>query len=148
MVTFYVNDSLAFVCNDRYYMNTTEKISRLIKSLRESRDMTQQQLANALSVSRVAVTKWESGQTLNLRIDNIVGICKLFNISADDFLQGNAEPPEGSRNRPAADALFGADIVDRFTGLKSEGRAMVITQMSIAIETATRMYGTRINQTA
>lgn len=40
--------------------------------------MSQQDVADKVGVSRVAVTKWESGQTGNLKLDNLLKLCKLL----------------------------------------------------------------------
>ncbi len=61
-----------------------------IKKLRTERKLTQQQVADALGISRVAVSKWESGDTKDLKRDNLVGLTKLFNVSLEELL--DAEP--------------------------------------------------------
>ena len=61
-----------------------------IKKLRTERKLTQQQVAYALGISRVAVSKWESGDTKDLKRDNLVGLTKLFNVSLEELL--DAEP--------------------------------------------------------
>lgn len=62
-------------------MNFSDKL----KDLRKSKNMSQEQLAEKLYVSRQAITKWENGTGLP-DIENIVAIAALFNTSLDDLL--------------------------------------------------------------
>lgn len=62
-------------------MNFSDKL----KDLRKSKNMSQEQLAEKLYVSRQAITKWENGTGLP-DIENIVAISALFKTSLDDLL--------------------------------------------------------------
>jgi len=62
-------------------MNFADKL----KDLRKSKNMSQEQLAEKLYVSRQAITKWENGTGLP-DIENIVAIGALFNESLDNLL--------------------------------------------------------------
>jgi len=62
-------------------MNFADKL----KELRKSKNMSQEQLAEKLYVSRQAITKWENGTGLP-DIENIVAISALFNESLDNLL--------------------------------------------------------------
>lgn len=62
-------------------MNFADKL----KELRKSNNMSQEQLAEKLYVSRQAITKWENGTGLP-DIENIVSISNLFNESLDSLL--------------------------------------------------------------
>ena len=57
-----------------------------IRDLRTSRGMTQSDMAKAVGVSRVAVTKWESGNTGNLKLDNLLALCRLFGLTTDELI--------------------------------------------------------------
>ena len=63
-------------------MTIGEKISKL----RASQNISQEQLAENLNVSRQSVSKWEMDQALP-QIDKVLQLCELFNISADELLQ-------------------------------------------------------------
>jgi len=56
-----------------------------LKLLRKQNNMTQDQLAEKLFVSRAAVSKWESGRGYP-NIDSLKAITKLFNITLDALL--------------------------------------------------------------
>lgn len=59
-----------------------------LQTLRKSRGWTQEELAEALFVSRTAVSKWESGRGLP-NIDSLKEISKLFSVSLDELLSGD-----------------------------------------------------------
>lgn len=61
------------------------EFSEKLQKLRTQRNLTQEQLANQLFVSRTAISKWETGRgTPNL--DSLQAIAKLFGASLDELL--------------------------------------------------------------
>ncbi len=60
-------------------------IGEKIAHLRDSLNISQEQLAEKLSVSRQSVSKWEMGQALP-QIDKVLQLCELFNVSSDELL--------------------------------------------------------------
>ena len=64
-------------------MNIGEKIY----NLRKKKNLSQEDLASILSVSRQTISKWETGES-NPDIDKIVPLCNFFEISTDEFLKG------------------------------------------------------------
>jgi len=64
-------------------MELSEKLQRL----RKQNNLTQEQLAEKLFVSRTAVSKWESGRGCP-NIDSLLGIARLYGISVDGLLSG------------------------------------------------------------
>ena len=58
-----------------------------LRELRKSRGLTQQELAEALYVSRTAISKWESGRGYP-SIDSLKEISGFFSVSIDDLLSG------------------------------------------------------------
>ena len=58
--------------------------------LRKSRNLTQEQLAEKLGVSRQAVSRWEAGDSTPDMI-NLLGLCDLFGVSADYLIHDNYE---------------------------------------------------------
>ena len=57
-----------------------------IKAHRTQCNMTQEFIAGELGVSRQAVSKWESG-TSDPSTSNLLALCKLFGISAEELLK-------------------------------------------------------------
>lgn len=64
-------------------MNIGEKIY----NLRKKKNLSQEDLASILNVSRQTISKWETGES-NPELDKIVPICNFFEISTDEFLKG------------------------------------------------------------
>lgn len=65
-------------------MSTGEKIYEL----RKKKNMSQEELAQVLNVSRQTISKWETGES-NPDFDKIVPLCNFFEISTDEFLRGS-----------------------------------------------------------
>ncbi len=88
-----------------------------LQELRKSRGLTQEELAEALYVSRTAISKWESGRGYP-NIDSLKEISSYFSVTIDDLLSGEkllsiAEKENKSNLRSMCDLLFG--IVDLFS---------------------------------
>lgn len=73
-------------------MNLAENL----KKIRKENNLSQEKLAEKLSVSRQSVSKWESGQAYP-EMDKVLQLCKLFNISVDDLL--NQDVSELNNNK-------------------------------------------------
>ena len=56
-----------------------------LQELRKSRSMTQEELAEALFVSRAAISKWEQGRGYP-SLDSLKEISKFFSVSIDDLI--------------------------------------------------------------
>ena len=56
-----------------------------LQELRKARSMTQEELAEALFVSRTAISKWESGRGYP-NLDSLKEISKYFSISIDELI--------------------------------------------------------------
>ena len=61
------------------------EFSEKLQELRKARSLTQEQLAEALYVSRTAVSKWESGRGYP-SIDSLKGLSRFFSISIDELI--------------------------------------------------------------
>ena len=88
-----------------------------LQELRKNKGLTQEELAEALYVSRTAVSKWESGRGYP-NIESLKDISKFFSVSIDDLLSSEkllsiAEKENKSNIRNMCDLLFG--IVDLFS---------------------------------
>lgn len=62
--------------------------SEKILTLRKANDMTQEQLAEKLDVSRQSVSKWESGQATP-ELEKIVALSTVFHVSTDYLLKSS-----------------------------------------------------------
>ncbi len=68
-----------------------DTIGQRIKKRREKAKVSQQYVADRVGVSRVAVTKWESGETSNLKLDNLMKLCKLLDMSVEYLIYGETK---------------------------------------------------------
>ena len=62
-------------------------IEQRIQQLRKEKGLSQEQLADQLHISRQAVSKWESGQSLP-DIEKIVALSEYFEVTTDYLLKG------------------------------------------------------------
>ncbi len=87
-----------------------------LQQLRKSRGLTQEELAEALFVSRAAVSKWESGRGYP-SIDSLKDISVFFSVTVDELLSSEkllsiAEKENVSNIRNMCELLFGfADLL-------------------------------------
>jgi transcriptional regulator with XRE-family HTH domain len=82
-----------------------------LQELRKQKGLTQEELAEALYVSRAAVSKWESGRGYP-NIDSLKEISRFFSVTIDDLLSGSeiltiAEEDQKQKNSLLLDLVFG-----------------------------------------
>lgn len=70
--------------------------------LRSEKKLSQDELAQALGVSRQSVSKWENGASVP-ELDKLVQMSELFGVSLDELVKG-AEPPPSVPAEPPAPA--------------------------------------------
>lgn len=82
-----------------------------LQQLRKQKNLTQEELATMLYVSRTAISKWESGRGYP-SIDSLKAISKLFSVSVDDLLSGDelislAQTEQTRKTTNMRDLVFG-----------------------------------------
>lgn len=82
-----------------------------LQELRKQKGITQEELAQALFVSRTAVSKWESGRGYP-NLDSLKAIAKYFSVTVDALLSGEemlslAEEDNKEQKRYTCDLVFG-----------------------------------------
>lgn len=97
-------------------MNTLNHLGNNIAKFRKSSDVTQEQLAEQLSVSVSAVSQWETGKTMP-DISAIPVLCHVFNVTADELLGIDREKEEAEIKRINAEANL---LLDRAHKAKAE----------------------------
>ena len=100
---------MAIVCIE-FEVKTVKLNERLI-SLRKDKRMSQQDLAEALNVSRQAVSRCEVGIAIP-SMDNLLALSKLFGVPTDELMGGDKvvsvperEKTQGSGNRKGRSVL-------------------------------------------
>lgn len=68
-------------------------LSNKILKLRKQNNLSQEQLAEILGISRQSISKWESGQSIP-ELDKIVQISEIFGVSTDYLLKNSEDYPE------------------------------------------------------
>lgn len=68
----------------------TYLVSEYLQLLRKRHSYTQEDLAHALSISRQAVSKWETGNTIP-DIEILLKLSKLYNLTINDILEPNIQ---------------------------------------------------------
>ena len=82
-----------------------------LQELRKQKGLTQEELAQALFVSRTAVSKWESGRGYP-NIDSLKALAACFSVTVDQLLSGDemltvAEEEKKQTGRSYRDLIFG-----------------------------------------
>lgn len=113
------------------------KFSEKLQKLRKENNLSQEQLADKLDVSRQSVSKWESGQTYP-EMDKLLTMCKLFNITLDDLTNDEIDIQEVKpKNKNKFDNLVDdvMYIIDKsysmFTNMNSKERGKCIGELII-----------------
>ncbi|WP_057764310.1 helix-turn-helix domain-containing protein [Companilactobacillus tucceti] len=66
------------------------RIGDQLQKQRKLHDMSQNELADKLHISRQSISKWENGATLP-SFSNVLAISDLFNVSLDELIRGDEE---------------------------------------------------------
>lgn len=83
-------------------------IGEKIAKLRTSLNISQEHLAEKISVSRQSVSKWEMDQALP-QIDKVLQICEIFNITTDELLQDKVKITGALKFGDIKNKYFGTD---------------------------------------
>lgn len=83
-------------------------IGQKIVKLRTASDISQEQLAETLGVSRQSVSKWEMDQALP-QIDKVLQLAELFGVTTDELLQDKIDLTRAPKGAPRKNKYFGTD---------------------------------------
>ena len=64
-----------------------DNLGEKLLELRKAKNLSQEEVAEKLNVTRQTVSKWETNQSTP-DFDKIVPLCELFEISTDELLRG------------------------------------------------------------
>lgn len=108
-------------------------IGNRLNQLRKLSGMTQEQLAEKLSVSRQTVSRWETGGALP-DLESIVKISRIFYVSLDDLLMGEPETEVKNDEQITLDDLVKLNLHNRrMILLLISGLLFVMTSILIFI---------------
>ena len=119
-----------------------------LQELRKQKNLTQEELAEALYVSRTAISKWESGRGYP-NIDSLKAISKFFAVSLDELLSGDelltiAEEDNRQKERHLRNLVFGlldcSVAMFLFLPFFGQGADGVIQEVSLLSLTVVEMY--------
>lgn len=86
-------------------------IADRIQSLRKTKGLSQEELADAVGVSRQAVSKWESEQATP-DLDKVIIMSDVFDVTTDYLLKG-IEPIENEDHKTMADVIDSKILTDK-----------------------------------
>lgn len=106
-------------------------LSDRIQQLRKQRGISQEGLADQLGVSRQAVSKWESEQSIP-DLDKIILLSEFFGVTTDYLLKGIEEADNG-KQLPNANIFVITATVFNFIGLIMSATVWYEEQLATSI---------------
>lgn len=114
-------------------------LSDNLKKIRKDNNLSQEQLAEKLGVSRQSVSKWESGIAYP-EMDKVLQICKMFNLNIDELLNQNIKEVRETKevksniNKYLDDFLnFISKTTDMFSCMKFRTKVKCIIEQIIVL---------------
>lgn len=103
-------------------------IGEKLLNLRKQKNLSQEEVANCLNVSRQTISKWETDQSTP-DLDKIGPLCELFEISADELIIGEPTIKSETTNEQEEKNQFADNRKKRAQGI---GRGMLLYFIAIA----------------
>ncbi len=111
-----------------------------LKKIRKENNLSQEQLADELGVSRQAVSKWESG-TAYPEMNKIIALCDKFNLNMDDLLSKDIKEAMGEEKskKKLNDYFYGflnfiTDTINLFSNMSFNSKIkLIFEEISIVI---------------
>lgn len=107
-------------------------LSENLQNLRKIKNMSQEELAEKLNVSRQAVSKWESGNGFP-ETEKIINICEIFDCSMDELVKGKITE-DVKKDKNDYDAVFSkaARGISLGVGIILVGVSIMLTLLGLA----------------
>ena len=102
-------------------------LSDNLKRIRKENNLSQEQLADKLGVSRQSVSKWESGQAYP-EMDKVLQLCQLFNLNIDELLNQNIKDVNNKKQAKNTFNKFLESALDYLTRVYKMLSAMTFRQ--------------------
>ncbi|MBR3326054.1 MAG: helix-turn-helix transcriptional regulator [Atopobiaceae bacterium] len=103
-----------------------------LQHLRATRNMTQEQLAMMVGVSRQSVTKWESGRSYP-EMDKLMKLCQIFDCTLDELVQGDLTTREVELELAMPATALAEDVVGYEDHQRSFARRIAIGVTAIIV---------------
>lgn len=127
------------------------KFSENLKKIRKDNNLSQEQLADELSVSRQAISKWESSIAYP-EMDKIIALCDKFNLNIDDLLHKDIREIKGEEesknklNKSIDDFLkYITDTINLFSNMNFKSKLKCLFEQMIIISILTLLSFLIIN---
>ena len=112
-------------------------LSNNLKKIRKEHNLSQEQLAEKLGVSRQSVSKWESGQAYP-EMDKVLQICQLFKVNIDDLMNqdikevNNIKQSKNNINKFIDDFLdYITKTIDMFSSMKFKEKVKCLFEQCV-----------------
>lgn len=89
-------------------------LSENLKRIRKDNNLSQEQLAEKLGVSRQSVSKWENGEAYP-EMDKVLQLCKMFNLNIDELLNQDIKEVNESKQSKINVDKYVKDFLDYIT---------------------------------
>jgi len=104
------------------------KFAQKIQNLRKNRNLSQEELAEKLDISRQSVSKWESGVAMP-EIDKLIMLSEIFEVTTDYLLKDN-EPYNVAHKNSEVSTNEDIDIIEenkKLDSYKKEELKIILT---------------------
>ncbi len=108
------------------------KMGDRMQSLRKTRGLSQEQLAEKIGVSRQAVSKWESEQSIP-ELDKVILLSDFFEVTTDYLLKGIASEPPSAAKKIDAHVFVMAATALNFMGVIIAAAVWYEEQVAMAL---------------
>ena len=113
------------------------ELNEKLISLRKQNKLTQAQVAEALDVSRQAISNWETGTVLP-STDNLKSLSRLYQVPADSLLNDDTDPFTGSAEKTAEND----NTTSKFIPLKKRRAIILIYLLTVILVVALSVAAT------
>ncbi len=107
-----------------------------IKQLRESLDMTQEDLGKLLGVKKAAINKYETGTVVNLKRSTIENLCNIFNVTPQYLLSDSdlSQPSSSASELELTEQE--EELLNGFRSLSDEQKIRVIAYLEGTLDSS------------
>ena len=106
------------------------KLEEKLTNLRREKGLTQLELAEAVHVTRQAVSRWEVGASVPTT-ENLAALSRLYGVSVDELLGGREEPPK--KEPPPGEAGGAGGAPRRWTALTLAALSLAVLVLALCV---------------